>query len=244
VSRHQAEGVAAPVVAVDVCREQAQEEAALVLVQEDRGARDSSRGDVVDARGREQVPRLSHWADASGRRSERQGRSSHSVDKPSHPCHPCRDRFPPPRGDSPRQSASAGEPLDEAIHAARLGDVVDLERPGDERAVAEQPPRQALLQLQVLDRPASAPSPRAAAACRRRGRPCPSSRRDAFAPSARPPAGRPPPQPPSAPPREPAAATARRAARRRSAPARQPAQAAARARRRVGARRSTPLRRA
>src|SRR5205085_6398906 len=48
VVRHQAEDVDSPVVAVDDGREQAQEEAALIVVQEDRRARYSPRCDVVD----------------------------------------------------------------------------------------------------------------------------------------------------------------------------------------------------
>jgi hypothetical protein len=56
--------MATPLVPVDFGRKQAEEEAALVVVQEDRGARDSSRGDVVDAGRREQVPATS----SSGRR--------------------------------------------------------------------------------------------------------------------------------------------------------------------------------
>jgi hypothetical protein len=66
VGGHQAEGVAAPVLPVDFRGEEAQEEPALVVVEEDRRARDSSRGDVVDARRRELLARLPHPADASG----------------------------------------------------------------------------------------------------------------------------------------------------------------------------------
>jgi hypothetical protein len=68
VVRHQAEDVDAPVLALDHVREETQKQAALVVVEEDRGARDSSRGDVVDAFRRKVLPRSPHPVDASSPR--------------------------------------------------------------------------------------------------------------------------------------------------------------------------------
>jgi hypothetical protein len=60
VVRHQAEGVDAPVVALDLAREEGEEEAVVVSVAEGRRARDASRGDVVDAFGRKLAARAPH----------------------------------------------------------------------------------------------------------------------------------------------------------------------------------------
>jgi hypothetical protein len=53
--RHQAEGEAPPLVQLHLGGKEPEEEPALVVVEEDRGARDSARRDVVDARRRELV---------------------------------------------------------------------------------------------------------------------------------------------------------------------------------------------
>jgi hypothetical protein len=77
VVRHQRERMDAPVVPLDLACEEAQEAAVVVYVSEGRGARDASRGDVVDALRRELVARSPHAFDASGRlrpiRSEQTG---------------------------------------------------------------------------------------------------------------------------------------------------------------------------
>jgi hypothetical protein len=57
VVRHQAEGVDAPVVALDGLGEQGEEEAVFVGCQEGGGLRHAARGHVVDAFGRQGVPR-------------------------------------------------------------------------------------------------------------------------------------------------------------------------------------------
>jgi hypothetical protein len=57
VVRHQAEGVDAPVVALDGVGEQGEEEAVFVGCQEGGGLRHAARGHVVDAFGRQGVPR-------------------------------------------------------------------------------------------------------------------------------------------------------------------------------------------
>jgi len=62
VVRHQAERVDAPVVPVDLAREEAQEEAVVVRVAERGRARDASRRDVVDAFRREPFARSPHAA--------------------------------------------------------------------------------------------------------------------------------------------------------------------------------------
>src|SRR5690242_1150295 len=62
VVRHQAEGVDAPVVPLDLAREDPQEEAVVVRVAEGGRARDASRGDVVDAVRRELLARSPHAA--------------------------------------------------------------------------------------------------------------------------------------------------------------------------------------
>ena len=70
VVRHQAEDVDSPVVAVDDGREQAQEEAALIVVQEDRRARYSPRCDVVDPERGELVSRATHAANVVAARPQ------------------------------------------------------------------------------------------------------------------------------------------------------------------------------
>jgi hypothetical protein len=57
VVRHHAEAVDAPVVLLDGLREQGEEEAIFVGRQEGRGLRHAARSHVVDAFGREGVPR-------------------------------------------------------------------------------------------------------------------------------------------------------------------------------------------
>jgi len=57
VVRHQAEGVDAPVVPLDGLSEQREEEAVFVGCQKGGGLRDAARGHVVDAFGRQGVPR-------------------------------------------------------------------------------------------------------------------------------------------------------------------------------------------
>jgi hypothetical protein len=57
VVRHQAEGVDAPVVPLDGLGEQGEEEAVFVGCQEGCGLRHAARGHVVDAFGRQRVPR-------------------------------------------------------------------------------------------------------------------------------------------------------------------------------------------
>jgi hypothetical protein len=70
VVRHQAEDVDSPVVAVDHGREQAQEEAALFVVQEDRRSRYSARCDVVDPERWELVARATHVANVVAERPQ------------------------------------------------------------------------------------------------------------------------------------------------------------------------------
>jgi len=62
VVRHQGERVDAPVVALDLVGEQAQEEPVVVRVAERDRARDASRRDVVDAFRRELLARSPHAA--------------------------------------------------------------------------------------------------------------------------------------------------------------------------------------
>jgi hypothetical protein len=62
VVRQQAEGVDAPVVPLDLSREESQEEAVIVRVAEGGGARDASRRHVVDALRRKLFARSPHAA--------------------------------------------------------------------------------------------------------------------------------------------------------------------------------------
>lgn len=139
---------------LDLARKEPEEEAVVVGVAKRCRARDSSRGDVVDALRRELFARSPHSATlAPGSRtatsgSRDGGENCHAFVTPAEP-----------RSVNPRDSPwwfeleSAGETFDEAVDAARLRDVVDLERPGHEGAVAEQSPRHALLELEILHRP-------------------------------------------------------------------------------------------
>jgi hypothetical protein len=101
VVRHQAEDVAAPLVTRDHVGEEAQEEAAFVVVQEDRGTGYSTHRHVVDAGIRELAPRAPRHAATLAAfaiaHASRRASSGQTATLSSHPTRP----FPPSVRDSP-----------------------------------------------------------------------------------------------------------------------------------------------
>jgi hypothetical protein len=88
VVRQQAERVDTPVVAPDLGGQQSQEEPALVVVEEDGGARDATGSDVVDAFGRKLATRSPHLRrDGSPGSGVGRSRKRQVVDDSSRLCH-------------------------------------------------------------------------------------------------------------------------------------------------------------